>query len=398
MTAAATFQRATGAAGGVIAAHLLGPAGRGVYALVVLAGAGGALLATCGLQFWVARRLAVDPGDGAVRGVLLRHARLLLPWLALVAAAGTAVVPAGTRGALLAAAALVAANAASLLLLAVPTGQRRTGVTAAALASGGVAWLAWLGMAVVAGWHSPAVVALGATVSHLAIAGACARWAGPLRASAPSAVQSEHAAAVRGHLAPGLGELVLLSAFRVDVALVAVLASPTAAGIYAVATSLAELIWLVPDAVATVLLPHLAGSADAGTGPALRLSLAAMGMVSLPLLVAPDWIISMVFGEPYRGAASALPWLVGAALLLGIWKVETTGLVARGRGGVRLWSAVSALGVLIAGDLVLVPAHGPTGAAWACAAGYAAATAFALRAARRRRAAPADPVLVGVVA
>src|SRR5436190_12789080 len=64
--------RVSGAIGGLLAARLLGPVGRGQYALFVLAGTAIGTLGTGGLQFWIARQLANDATD-EVGGVIDTH-------------------------------------------------------------------------------------------------------------------------------------------------------------------------------------------------------------------------------------------------------------------------------------------------------------------------------------
>jgi O-antigen/teichoic acid export membrane protein len=382
MFGANALQRVTGAAGGVVAAHLLGPAGRGTYAILVLLGSAVSLLMASGLQFWVAARLAVDAAAGDVRPVLRRHGRVATGILLAVGAVA-AVAPAADRGAVAVVAAMAIANAASLVLLAVPVGLRRTRRAAVALAVGGATWLIWLGLAALLHWDSAPLIALGAGVSQV---GAVAVCLGPyLRLPKGGAADParEHRAVLRAHLAPGLGELVLLGAFRVDIALVAALASPGAAGLYAVATSVSEGLWLLPDAVSGVLLPQVAAHGNTDVRKVRAWSVGATALVALPVVLLRDPIVTTVFGHPYRHAASALPWLVLAALALSSWKVDSSALVARGRGSVRLASASAALAVLVAGDLLLIPHFGIRGAAWSCMAAYGLAAAIAARAAHR---------------
>jgi O-antigen/teichoic acid export membrane protein len=68
--------RLVGAAGGVLAAHLLGPEGKGVAALLVLAGTVIGTLGTGGLQIWASRQVAASQPQG-LRGVLRRQVRLV---------------------------------------------------------------------------------------------------------------------------------------------------------------------------------------------------------------------------------------------------------------------------------------------------------------------------------
>ena len=383
MTAATAVQRGTGAIGGIVAAHLLGPAGRGEYALYILFGSAIGLVLAGGLQFWVPTRLGVDASASDVRAVLARQARVVA--LAAAVTLGVAsLLPHPVRATVAVLLALALGNGASTVLLAVPVGLRRTSIAALSLGAGGACWIGWLGLAVGLHWHAPEAIALGAAVSQAAVTAVCA-WVLVAHVPRPTAAvaAAEHHRVLRAHLAPGLGEIVLLAAFRIDIAMVALLAGPRSAGLYAVATSVAEVLWLLPDAVANVLLPQVAAHANTNLRLVRAAALAACVAVAVPVVVFRVPLVVGVFGEPYRGATVALPWLVLAVLLLGSWKIDSAALMARGRGGVRLQSATLGLVVLVVGDLLLIPPFGIRGAAWACLAGYGTAAAIASRCAHR---------------
>jgi O-antigen/teichoic acid export membrane protein len=384
MFGANALQRVTGAAGGVVAAHLLGPAGRGTYALEVLFGSGIGLALTCGLQFWVAGRLAVDPTAADVRMVLRRQVRILAPVMTVLAGA-SACLPSSARAAALVLLAIAASNAISTVAVAIPLGLRRTRTAAVALGAGGAAWIGWLCLAVLLDWRAPAAVALGAAVAQLVTAAVCLRFGARTlpRGAASARSRSHHRKVVRAEVAAGLGEVVLLAAFRVDVALVAVLVGPRAAGLYAVATSVAEGLWVMPDAIANVALPQVAAHARTNVRLIRGAAVGSAALLAVPVLLVRQPLITTVFGSDFGDAATAIPGLLVAVVLLSAWKVDSAALSARGRGAIRLQSAAVALGVLVVGDLLLVPRWGIAGASIACAAAYGSAAVIAARSVSR---------------
>ena len=86
------------------------------------------------------------------------------------------------------------------------------------------------------------------------------------------------------------------------------------------------------------------------------------------LAVAPgSWLA--LFGGAYADAGQVVRVLAAAmALAVAVGPVETV-LAMHGRAGVLVWTNLGALGVMVALDLALVPAHGASGAAlgWAAA-------------------------------
>jgi O-antigen/teichoic acid export membrane protein len=194
------------------------------------------------------------------------------------------------------------------------------------------------------------------------------------------AVRSTWWSGLRFGAAGGAGELVLFGMLRVDFLLVAMFLTPAAVGVYAVATALTELLWVIPDGTAQIALPS-AASADADALPAvfrLSLTLTAIAGVVLSVLATP--LLRIVFGPAYVAGARAVPFLALAALAGGAWKMLAADVAARHSTRDRLTSATAGLLTMIAIDFVAIPALGITGAAAGAAIGYLVAAAIVLRA------------------
>ena len=92
---------------------------------------------------------------------------------------------------------------------------------------------------------------------------------------------------------------------------------------------------------------------------------------SLPLLIWPQAILSLIFGPAFAGTAPLLQWLVGAnmlAILAGPSGAVIT-MSGRSRDTVPVMVAAAALMATLA--FLLVPRFGITGLAMAYAAGHA---------------------------
>jgi O-antigen/teichoic acid export membrane protein len=178
----------------------------------------------------------------------------------------------------------------------------------------------------------------------------------------------------------GVGEVVLFAMLRVDVLIVAAFLPLEAVGLYAVAAALTEVLFVVPDGVALVVLPTSARDPGSARIPhVLAVTAVVTGLGGLLLVALDRTVIDLLFGKAFVGAASAVPLLVVAAVAGGAWKVIGAEVVARGRTSPRLWSAGAGLVTMVLVDLVAIPRLGIVGAALGSACGYVAAAALLAR-------------------
>ena len=383
-TAGTAATRGLGALAGIIIARLLQPAARGDLAILVVGASIASLVGAAGLQFWIARDVARAGRLSAVTvRVALRHSvAVLLTSTVVAVGVGAIVIPAGVPTATwLTTVAFAATGAVAFVWLALPNGARAMGIVSSATAAASLVYLAGALVLLLLDRPSvPTVMALGAAGNVLTIA-ICAHYVRRHRDAAPAdaVVGRTWARALRFGAAGGAGELVLFGMLRIDFLLVALFLPAPAVGIYAVATALTELLWIVPDGTAQIALPSAAG-ADGDALPAVfrvALTLTAVAGVLLSLLAEP--ILRIVFGTAYAPGARAVPFLAVAAVAGGAWKMLVADLAARHSTRDRLTSAVAGLVAMVVADLVLIPAFGIVGASAGAAFGYVLAAAVVLR-------------------
>jgi len=393
--------RLSGGLGGVLSARLLGPSQRGQYAVLVVIATAVGLLGTAGLQFWVALQVARPEGD-AVEPVIGRQLRVatlgLVPFfLCSLAVAGAFGLASPVE--VSAAALLAFATTWSMLELAVPNGLLRMGAVALITTASGATFLVWMGIGLAFGFSSAAYAVGGAAVANLVMVPLARRHRRSLpRRDQHLPVAGLHRRAVRVGLPAGAGELLTLATFRLDLVLVAALLTRSQAGVYAVALALSELLWVIPDGVAQVLVPHVARQPDGKDTVRLvvvaGIAMAAGGAV---MVAFSGPIITTVFGARYGGAAKALPALAFAALAMGIWKMVGADVVARGNARARASSALLGLTSMVALDVVLIPRWGITGAGVGAAIAYGLAAAHVCLSRHRSTHKPGLPEPVALV-
>lgn len=383
-TGGAAGARIAGAVGGLLAARLLGPTGRGQLAVLVVLGTAGATVAAAGIHFWVAREVARRGQARPVTRVVGVHAIVIvccLPVVGLLAAPAITALTGVGPAAIAACVALAIAGALAFLVLAIPHGLRAMGIVGLATILGGATYACITAILLATGTDSVTLVVLGAVAGQVVVAAVALVYG---RRALGRRTDDEPPPRYRGALAfsvpAGAGELVLLAMLRIDVVLVAAFLPVADAGLYAVAIALSEFLWVIPDGIALVVLPT--STVDPAATRSRRLIALTFGVTAacgVVLSIVAQPLITTLFGASFGGAAAAVPLLAVAAVAGGVWKVLGADIVAAGRTSPRLWSASVGLVCMVAVDVVAIPTLGIRGAALGAAFGYTVAAAVLRR-------------------
>ncbi len=185
---------------------------------------------------------------------------------------------------------------------------------------------------------------------------------------------------LRAGLAFGLkvhgGAIAFFLLLRLDQVLVQGLVGFRALGLYSLAVTIGELLWLLCEPLAIAVLPHQArveGDNDRRLAFATaRLALLFALVGGTVLWVASPWLIGFVYGRAFDDAASLLRWLLPGIVALSAARPLSTLLLRDGRP-----LLLSALGLLtlianVGLNLVLLPSIGTVGASVASSIAYVA--------------------------
>jgi O-antigen/teichoic acid export membrane protein len=247
----------------------------------------------------------------------------------------------------------------------------------------GAIWLGWgldVDRAVVA-W------AIAQAVAAAVLCGAAARGTGfgwpDLRLMLES---------IRFGLRAWLGGLAHLLNARVDQVLLGLLATQAALGTYAVAVNASEVLFYLPSAVGTALLPAVASSdPESGVERTLRVfravTILTLGAVLVAAALGP-FLLPIVFGSHYEGAVEPFLLLLPSAFGFLANAVFSNALLASGAPALSSLGPVVSLVIGVVLDIILMPRHGASGAAIAASValllgGATAAVAYGVRAGLR---------------
>lgn len=391
-----------GVVSSIITARALGPAGRGIYYLVLMTGTLAVQFATLGLHASNTYLVAQDRRRfGALLGISL--------WVSLVVASAVAVVVVACS-----VPAARATHAGTAIYWAIPyapcalfvllasnlfVGAGRVGTFNAIQLLTAVLGLSAAVLAACAGGSVNTF--LGALVVATFVAAAIALGCG-VRVGAASLRFDRAMFAAGAHYGSRAFIVGLLSFLvtRVNVFVLAHRASPEQVGLYSVAMQFFDVLSIVPISISTVLLPSLIERGNPWRSALRSTTWTAALMIPACLLTAlvAGPLIARVFGLRFAPAAGITTLLMPAALCMGAVSVLSQYLAAGGfpRVMMFIWSAALALVLTI--SALLVPRWGAGGAAMSLSATYLVVLALmllaSLRFARRQAAAATGTVRV----
>jgi len=171
-----------------------------------------------------------------------------------------------------------------------------------------------------------------------------------------------------------VGNILQFFNYRLDYFLVSLLAGVTNLGFYATAVTLAEFIWYIPNALATVLFPTVA-AADEETAkdftPRVCRHTILIGVATgLGMFLASRYLIILIYTESFLPSLYPLWVLLPGIIVLGWAKIMTSDLAGRGKPHYNSLVAAISLVVTLLLDLGLIPRSGIVGAATASSLAY----------------------------
>jgi len=183
-------------------------------------------------------------------------------------------------------------------------------------------------------------------------------------------------------LAMGAVQVVNLIGYRVELFVLELYDGVASVGIYSIAMQAAEAMWLIPAAIATAVTgPAVHDDEADATRLVARSALKSLlytGAAAVVVGGAAPFLIPLLFGEDFDGAARPLAFLLPGVVLYAPVTVLVVYLSVRhARPHLSLAVSVVAAVVTAALAFALIPSHGLEGAAIASAAGYAVGSALA---------------------
>jgi len=184
---------------------------------------------------------------------------------------------------------------------------------------------------------------------------------------------------------------------RVDILLVSYFCTLRSVGVYSLAVGVVELLWYIPQTVANVLMPHVAGSseeeANCLTLRFCRTVLAINTLISVLLAVLSAWIVPLIL-PAFRLSIPVLFLFLPGVTAGSVSRILASDLNGRGRPMETFRPAALALAACFFAGLVVIPRFGVIGAAIVASVGHVLGAAWYVRAYSQITTVPAKELLV----
>lgn len=167
---------------------------------------------------------------------------------------------------------------------------------------------------------------------------------------------------------------------KVDQVMLGTMTSSDEVGIYASAARLSEFWLIVPSAIAVSVFPRIVQlmrgdrpSPDLGTKLQRFYDTMAVQavIVCIVILVGAAFLVDVLYGEAYAGAAKVLQIHVVSLIFLSCEKAGSKELIARGLQRYLMVTALTGAAINVGLNLILIPVSGAVGAAVATSVSYA---------------------------
>jgi len=174
-----------------------------------------------------------------------------------------------------------------------------------------------------------------------------------------------------------LGNVTSFVNLRFDVLIVNYFAGTRQVGLYSVGTAMAEVVWFIANAAATVLAPRVSAAdaeeADRVTERVARVVASLALVAALGLAVSAPLVVYVFFGPAFGESAWAVWLLLPGIIAFSVGRILSMYLLGRNRLRVDLFASAVGLVVTLVLDFALIPRFGFRGAAVASSIAYAAA-------------------------
>jgi len=168
--------------------------------------------------------------------------------------------------------------------------------------------------------------------------------------------------------------VLLLGNYRMDTWLLGGIAGATQVGHYSIAVAWVEMLFFLPTAVVLAQRPDLVraspAAAERGAALAVRGTMLITAVLAVAMFALAPFLCVTVFGEEFRDSIDMMRILIIGVFGIIALKLLGNALTAQRKPLLETAAAASAFVVILALDIILIPAHGGLGASIASAIGY----------------------------
>ncbi|HEX7878658.1 MAG TPA: flippase [Candidatus Eisenbacteria bacterium] len=171
-----------------------------------------------------------------------------------------------------------------------------------------------------------------------------------------------------------VGNMAMRANHQLSTGILSALSGSIAVGLFSVATTMAQVLWYLPDSVGRILFPRVAGSTrEEGsrlTAQVCRHTMLLTAAACLALYLAGPWVVLFLNGEKFRGSVMPMNLLLPGVLASVLNRVLSKYLSGIGKPNLNSMASIVALVVNVPLLYILIGPYGVNGAALATTIAY----------------------------
>lgn len=179
-----------------------------------------------------------------------------------------------------------------------------------------------------------------------------------------------------------LANITSFLSYRIDMLIIAILLNPASVGLYSISVSMAEKLFMIPGAFATVLFPRISSieskEANEFTPKIVRHTIFVMFLFSFILVFLSAPVIRIVFGSEFIGSVIPFIALLPGIIAYGAGGVLAADLSGRGKPQFAIYSTIVCLLINVPLNFLLIPKIGILGASISSTVAYLSDTLVVL--------------------
>lgn len=169
--------------------------------------------------------------------------------------------------------------------------------------------------------------------------------------------------------------LIQFFSYRMDIWFIHYFHNTSQTGIYALAASLAQMVWLLPAAIQSVLYAFISTHQDKqlnlektiSTTKQIGIYALSAGIIGYLLSV---WLVPILFGQEFYDSIQCIGILLIGIVPFCLSMSISAYFAATGRVRINLYSAIIGFAICLMADIILIPRYGIIGAAYASVISY----------------------------
>ena len=163
---------------------------------------------------------------------------------------------------------------------------------------------------------------------------------------------------------------------RIDQVMLNFFLNPMTVGFYVISVNIVEKLWLLSQAVSTVLYPKVASMKDEEQRKRLtplvaRNTLLITMLGAFVVFLLAKWLILLLYSEKYLPSVEPLQVLLIGIVAISIERIIANDIDARGKPMINTYITLVALIANITLNVIFIPKYGVIGAGWATSLTYA---------------------------